>query len=477
MIILTIVTQVFTLLKTSIAAKNFGTSVYMDAFNFTNNVGIFIFSFIGAGVTTILIPNLIDKKKKNGINIFISFLYTIAIIIFIIICIFSSQILKFISNGSNNFIAIASDLMFIVLLTQLILSLSGITNAIFQCEEKFNIPKLISLITTILLVVIMLLNSNFSIKYYSYYIFLTTFLNIFCQIYIIYKQGFSFKFNIDLKNRYFLDMIRSFIPIMLSTGLYQISLITDTIISSRLGSGQISILNYSNTIVSMINTLLLANIITYIYPKIVKKIEQNDSQERLFELVTFINSIMFLVVLGFFIVGKDGVEILYQRGEFTANTTYIVYICSFIYILSLPVNSIRDLIYRYFYAKLDTMTPFKNSIVASILNIIISIYLSKFIGIYGIIIGTVLTSFISLTMILIRFKIKFEFKFCFRKVIFENLKIVTSMLITLIILLIIKKSIIINNVIFEVILLSGLTIFVYGIILYIFRSNIYKIKL
>ena len=71
MMILTIVTQVVMLLKVSIVASSFGTSIEMDAFNFANNIGNFIYSFIGAGVTTVLIPNLVNKEKNNSINIFI----------------------------------------------------------------------------------------------------------------------------------------------------------------------------------------------------------------------------------------------------------------------------------------------------------------------------------------------------------------------------------------------------------------------
>lgn len=62
MMALTIATQVVMLLKVSTVASSFGTSIEMDAFNFANNIGNFIYSFIGAGVTTVLIPNLVNKE-------------------------------------------------------------------------------------------------------------------------------------------------------------------------------------------------------------------------------------------------------------------------------------------------------------------------------------------------------------------------------------------------------------------------------
>ena len=68
---------------------------------------------------------------------------------------------------------------------------------------------------------------------------------------------------------------------------------------------------------------------------------------------------MCLIVVLFFISGKESIIILYQRGNFNSENTKIVYFCSLIYILSLPVNAIRDLMYKYFYINDDTYTIFK----------------------------------------------------------------------------------------------------------------------
>lgn len=68
----------------------------------------------------------------------------------------------------------------------------------------------------------------------------------------------------------------------------------------------------------------------------------------------------------------------------------MVYICTLIYIFGLPINAFRDLIYRYFYARGDTLTPFRNSLLISFFNIIISVILARFIDIYGIVLGTVI---------------------------------------------------------------------------------------
>lgn len=477
MIILTIVTQVVTILKTSTAAGSFGATVQMDAFNFSNSIGTFIFSFIGAGITTVLIPNLVKKGKEEGVNIFINVLYSLAFIILLIVYLGRRLLVQTLSSGSAEFLNIACNIMLITLITQFVNSFLGTTNAIFQCNGKFNFPKVINLLTTTALVGLIIFMPNLTIYKYAFYIFITTLINVIIQVWLAIKYGYKFKFKIDFKNKDFKQMFKVFLPTILSTGLYQFSLVTDTVISSNLGEGTVSILSYSNGLMSMINSILLTNLMTYFYPKIARDIHKENSQEKMFDLMLLLNGIMCLMVVGYYVVGENGIALLYQRGKFTSSITNAVYICTLIYILGIPINAMRDLIYRYFYAKADTMTPFKNSLIVSICNIVISIILSKFIGVYGIILGTVLTSYMSLGMILYRFNKKFKIQYSKKVLIRENAKLLINSVIVMLIVKTLSNMFPITNIFMNILIYGILTVVLYGIILIIFKSKILNIKL
>lgn len=477
MILLTVITQAVMLIKTSVTASQFGANVEMDAYNLTNSIGTFIFSFIGAGVTTILIPNLVNKGKDKSINVFISALYSVAFIMLIIIYIFRRSIIYTFSTGNEYLINVASNVMLITLITQFCLSISGITNAVFQVKNKFNIPKVITLATSILLVLLIYISPKLDIYKFSFFIFITTLISILIQIIYVVRSGYRYSFSLAINDSSFKSMIINFVPTVLSTGLYQISLLTGTLIASKLGAGQISVLTYSNTIISLINTLLLVNIITYFYPKLVQFINSEASQEKLFDFVIFLNGIMSLVVVGFFIIGKDFIKLLYERGNFDSSITSIVYICTIIYIVGLPINAVRDLIYRYFYAKEDTLTPFNNSLIISVLNIIISILLSKIMGIYGVILGSTITSFISLAMIMHRFKKKFSIKYDKKVLVIENLKILITSVFIIVGINILINIMNLRNSILTTILYGIVVVIAYVIMLIILKSRIFKIKL
>ena len=281
----------------------------------------------------------------------------------------------------------------------------------------------------------------------------------------------------DIRSNEYKEMIRIFIPTMFSAGLYQVSLLTDSMISSTLGTGKISILSYSNSIMTMINSMFLANIMTYIYPKIAYSIKDEKDHSHFFNYMIFFNAIMCMMVIGFFVVGKDAISLLYQRGKFTNEISQVVYICVCIYMFGLPINAMRDLFYRYFYAKGDTKSTFKNSIIASIINISISLVLSRTIGLYGVVLGTVVTSIISYVMIFRRFKNMFGIMYSKRKYIIENLKIFIVCGLAILIMFFISNIIIIKVRILRVIIYGILTVVIYIWLLFCFKSVVYKIRL
>lgn len=124
----------------------------------------------------------------------------------------------------------------------------------------------------------------------------------------------------------------------------------DSTIAARLETGEITVLSYASQISNIINTLLIGNLLTYYYPKIVRKqilimIKIILKQTILFHLIVC------LVIAGFTTVGHETVMLLFQHGTFTEEAARLVYVGALIYIIGQQTEVVRDLIYRYFYAK------------------------------------------------------------------------------------------------------------------------------
>lgn len=329
-------------------------------------------------------------------NTFLSVLYVVTIIIVAICLLLKNNIISMLSNNTEEYYRVASKLMLMLMITQLLLSINSVTAAFLQCKNKYVISQVIQIFVAIMLLIMIVNDNNISIYQYSLYILYTTIIQVSIQWVITIKNGFKYKVCFALKDKEFINMIQIFLPTVIGAGLYQITLITDSMISSVLGSGQISILSYSNTIISMINVLFVTNLMTFIYPKITKKItEESNSNTFLFDYMTLFFSIMLFVSVAFVIGGKEAIKILFERGRFTSDVTRIVYVCCLIYLVGIPINIMREIIYRNYYAKNDTKTPLKNGALASLMNLLLSVLLANSIGLYGIVLATTITAFFS----------------------------------------------------------------------------------
>ncbi|KRF60808.1 hypothetical protein ASG99_07680 [Bacillus sp. Soil768D1] len=477
MIFLTIITQVFILMKNAIVASKFGISADLDAFNFANSISSFIYSFIGAGISTILMPSLADKDKKTSINIFITIIYSMALLLLLILLVFRESIVTVLSGSNNSyFITVCSNILIATLIAGFLNSIVGLVNGVLEYKGQFIRLRFVTLFTSVLICIILLIEKNMSIYYYATVVLTTTLVNVIMNLYFLSRSGFKFKVDFEIRDRDFRVMTRLFIPIVLSQGVYQIALIIDTMIASRLGVGQVSILSYSNTIISMVNVLILSNITAFMYPKLIRSYKDNNSQQILSNYIIYINVLMCLFVVLFFTIGKEGISLLYERGNFTNENTKVVYVCALLYILSLPSNAIRDLIYKYFYINNDTLTPFHNSLMISLLNILISIILSKYIGLYGVVLGTTIASFMSIALITIRFKKKFGVKFDRNKFVKENIKIFLITVLSILLVLIFKKMLFISNIFMNIIIYGFLAIGIFVILLVISKSKVLDLR-
>lgn len=473
MIIISCITQILTLMKSSIVAGIFGLSLEMDAFNFSNSIVSLIFGLVAAGIPTIIIPSYINKEREETINTFITIIYSFVFFVIILIILLRYQIIGLISNKNELFVNIACNILILLLLSQYLLSITNITDAYMQCKNKYNLPKIINLISQIIIVISLLIIDNISIYKYTFIISCGVLINFIFSIYFACKYGWRYKPKLLIRNKKVKEMLITFLPILFSSSVYKISLFVDSTIAARFDTGKLTILSYSNQIANIVNSVLIGNLILYAYPKIVEKIKNGNGQDYFWKQVNLFHSIVILVIIGFLSIGNEGVKILFQHGSFDDFASYSVYIGSSLYIFGQQNNVIRDLYYRYFYATGNTKITAQNSIIVSVLNIILSVILTYLIGFYGIIFGTVLASFISMIIIIIKFSSCFNMQITKTTIVFDYIRNNMIGLVTLLVVLFTKNIFPQNTLIASILLFGTETVLVYCILTFVFNKRIF----
>ena len=443
MVIVSCCTQVLTLVKSSVVASIFGASLSLDAYNFANSIVSFLFGFVSAGISTVVLPEYVKKTDRKLVDGFLTIIYFVLFVILCLLIVIRSQLIGAISSKEDAFVQLASSLLLVFILAHTISSVAEITTTYFQTIGKYNLPKIINLFVQLAIVIYLFVSDNLSIQQYTYIIVGGIVISAFINIAVGFANGWRFKPEIYIKRSF--PLLKRFVPVLLSSGIYHLSLLIDSAIASRLDTGMLTVLSYSSQIVRMINALIISNLVTYCYPKIVALYNSNANQQQFWKWVYIFHLIVCYIIAGFIVVGRQGINIIFNHGAFTSEACQLVYVGALIYVLGQQTNIIRDLIYRYFYAAGDTKTPAINSVWVSAVNILISIGLVAFIGFYGIIIGTVCASLVSTIMITVKFSKKYSTKqqtFGAISIIYRNL---ISLSITVVIAYITQLFVFIDN--------------------------------
>lgn len=477
MVLLTFATQIVTLMKSSIVAGKFGVSAEMDAFNFANSLASFVFSFLISGISTIVIPCYVKKSNRRITDSFLSLILSATVIVVSLILIFRESIISSITGRDSEFVELTCSILVLLLLANFFTFFSSVTSAFFQYIEKYNLPKIISFISQCAVIFVLILAKNISIAQYTLIIGGGLLLNSIIDLGAAIKNGWRFRLSFALKNPETQALLKTFFPVLASTGVYQISLMIDNAIASRLNTGDITVLNYANQITAMINTLLVGNILAYFYPKMVKDIVDEKPQQCFWDKTIFFHAIICLLIVGYVTIGKEGLSILFEHGKFGEESTNTVYVLGMIYIIALQANVVRDMIYRYFYSLRDTKSTTLNSIIATAVNIVTSLFLVKFIGIYGIVIGTAISSVISLISIINRFTHKVGKSGILCKTFLQYLRTILLSIVSICIVLYSKRIIAVDNMFLSIVLFGVESILIYLLLTLLANRKIVKISL
>lgn len=187
-------------------------------------------------------------------------------------------------------------------------------------------------------------------------------------------------------------------PGVLGAGVYQINMVVDTILVSLVGTGAISWLYYANRLQQLPLGVVGAAISVAVLPILSRHLKANETNEARqvqnkaieYGALLSIPAAVALIVLAVPII-----NILFQHGKFGANETVMTSRAVIAYALGLPFYVLVKALAPNFFARGDTKTPVKYSIIVLLTNLCFAVILMKPFGHVGIACATTLASFVS----------------------------------------------------------------------------------
>ena len=398
LMIITILSKVFGLLREKALAYFFGVGMVADIFLIAFQLPMTFTNVISGAVANGYIPmydKIKEREDKKNADAFTANLSNIILIVFTIVTIlsiiFARPLVKLMAEGfSGEKLELAIFVSRVAMLSIAVTAVSSIYKAYLQIYEKFIISVLHSIIMNIIIIISMGLAYKMGINYLAIGILVAFVFQY--AIFILpikrlgYKHSLKIDFNDDMKM-----MFVSILPILISTSAIEINFMISRSIASGAYTGGISILNYAYKLQSFVTGIVVTSIITATYPKLANFGSKKDYSNLKSALSEGLSNMLLLVVpaaFGLYIFSFPIVNLLFVGGEFSVDDAKITATVLSFFAFGVIGIGVREIISRVFYSLGDNKTPVINSVVIVGINIVLAFLFSKIMGIRGIALAT-----------------------------------------------------------------------------------------
>lgn len=420
LIIITFLSKITGLFREQFFTYFLGTGQVLDIYNTASTIPYVLFSFVISGVVAGYIPIYSriskeegNKKAQEFTSNLINILFIIATIIIVIIFIFSPILVSIFApayEGDKRLMSIQfTRIMSISIYSSV---LSSVLIGYLQIKNRFIVAELPGTIMNFFSVIFLSLAvyfGNFYILAIGYVI--TSFIKYMLFPKALSQEGYKHTFSVDFKDKNLQSMLKIAIPIILSIAAVDISTISDQSFASKmLQDGGVSIMRIAALLLQLVNGVLVVSITTSSYP-LISKYASESNYRKLKDTLVNSSFLSYLLVIpsmfGIMVLANPIIKLLFQRGNFDAESTRITAQVLLLYMPAIIGQSTNQIFKRGFYAMQNTTTPIIVTIVQVLSNIILNGILSKYWGLNGLAAATSISSFMGGLLSIILFRIKY----------------------------------------------------------------------
>ena len=476
------VSRIFGLIRDIVLMNYLGTTDVADAFQAGFRIPNLLRKLFGEGaLSAAFIPIYTEVGIKKGKKEQLQFSYNMLSLLCLVLSIlslfgifFAPILVKILAPGFDHQThEITVTLTRILFPYLFLIGFSSILLSILNSHDFFFVPGLSSSFLNIgmLLVffIVLWFNPQLSLiqkaHALSYGILFGGILQTIVNFPLLRKIGYKIRFYINFQSEALHTVWYKFLPGVIGLAIRQINLAVDTILASFLAAGSITALAMGNRLMQLPLGIIGVSAGVAVLPLFSKCVAEKNWKKLTEQLEFSLLSVAFILIpvtVLLIILGKEFIEILFLRGEFTQQSLQMTYSALIYYSLGIVFFSANRLLIPVFYANKDTKTPVKISAVTVVVNIVLNIFLMQFMQHAGLAFATSLSGAIQFLILYSILHKKFpEIKFSLTKDITKIIILSTSLLGSL--LLIQKVSILQDHLWLRIVFVILYSIFFYSV--------------
>ncbi|MHB8087035.1 MAG: murein biosynthesis integral membrane protein MurJ [Anaerolineaceae bacterium] len=380
-----IIGQIIGFAYTILSARQFGTSMEMDAFFTANKFPDILYQLVAGGaLASAFIPTftglLSTGDRTNGWKLasaVTNLVTLILLVVGVISAIFAPWIVRnILVPGFTDPVKfqLTVNLLRIQLIAPVIFGISGILMGILNSHQKFLWPALAPAMYSVGKIIGVLFLAP-SMGAYGLAIGAVVGALMHCLIQLpalLRLPGRKYSFTFGKKLPEVMTVARLMGPRLLGVAFIQLNFMVNYNLASRLGDGPLSAINNAFTLMMILEIVIAQSIAIAAFPTFSAQVANGKIGEMRSSLTSLLRSLLFLTIpasVGMVLLRVPIVSIVFQYGKFDATSTQLVAWALLFYGIGLVGFSIVEIISRAFYALHDTKTPVIVGVVTMIINI------------------------------------------------------------------------------------------------------------
>lgn len=372
----TLLSNFIGLARDKIIALHFGTSTATDIYNASFLIPDMIFNlFVAGALTAAFMPVFSDYLAKDEeesmrlantmMNSMTGIIFMLALIAFI----FINPLIGFLfPNLSADIQLEIAQMTRLMLPSAMIFAVSNILGNILMSYKHFTSYSISPILYNIGIISgVIFLNEKFGI--YSAAIGVLVGAVLHCGVRIIdaRKTKYRYSFLLDIKQEGFKKIIKLMIPRAFSLIMWQINLYVFAVVGMRMLNGGLAAFNFARNIQSFTTALIGISFATAVFPYLTTAVSNNDQKSFTEGMQKTIQNILFYSVpaaVGTLLMSKQIVSLILSGGAFDENSTKLTSLLLVAIAISIPFESLTQILARGFYAFKNWKTPMITTVIS-----------------------------------------------------------------------------------------------------------------
>ena len=388
-----LVSRVLGYVRVAVIGSQLGASADLDAFLTAFRIPDLIFQLVAAGTVAAALVPMVAGELGTGrtgrawhIVSTIASLMTVGLVVLAAVAWIAAPFLvPVIAPGfAGGQLQRTIDLTRLMLLAPMFLALGAVASSALNAHNRFAASAIAPIVYNLAIIgAAFLLTPSFGVNGLAIGVVAGSLGHLLVQLPPLARAGFRFTPNLDTSDPHVRQALRLMGPRAVALGATQITFLVATALATGLREGSVTAFTFAFTVFSIPLSVIGVPLGIVALPTLSRDLARGAVDEfallmtRALRLIVFL--ILPLVALGI-ALRVPATTLLFNYGEFTAESANVVATVLVFLLLALPGEALNTILVRAFYADQDTRTPALAAVVGVILNVVIAVLAVRALG-------------------------------------------------------------------------------------------------